>query len=263
MSSSDPITQVVQNQGPPSTNVNIAGPPLTLDLRGTEFELSREELTGLPESILLCLFPHGLLLEGYNSSEDVIAVDFDPVSLGYVLDFLRDAANSPSSPSSSIHPLQSKPAIIVLREDLDYYCISPKDSASNVTLVKHLCGDELVKRDEIFGSLKRCEGGAEQHLVDMLCASGFTISDSWGYRALEPHKTCISSVALARLNSDSSNPQHMATAQKLLLFWRKPARKCWWDGVELADIGANQEKVKVWIRRIWTLELTVIGAGKM
>lgn len=23
------------------------------------------------------------------------------------------------------------------------------------------------------------------------------------------------------------------TAQKLLLFWRKPARKCWWDGVDV------------------------------
>jgi hypothetical protein len=30
----------------------------------------------------------------------------------------------------------------------------------------------------------------------------------------------------------------MATAQKLLLFWRKPAHKCWWDGIEV-DLSQN------------------------
>ena len=25
-------------------------------------------------------------------------------------------------------------------------------------------------------------------------------------------------------------------AQKLLLFWRKPARRCWWEGVELDNV---------------------------
>ena len=44
-------------------------------------------------------------------------------------------------------------------------------------------------------------------------------------------------------------------AQKLLLFWRKPARRCWWEGVELDDVEGVEGKVKVWIRRVWTLEM--------
>lgn len=44
-------------------------------------------------------------------------------------------------------------------------------------------------------------------------------------------------------------------AQKLLLFWRKPARRCWWEGVELENVEGVDGKLKVWIRRVWTLEM--------
>lgn len=44
-------------------------------------------------------------------------------------------------------------------------------------------------------------------------------------------------------------------AQKLLLFWRKPARRCWWEGVELENVPGVEGKLKVWIRRVWTLEM--------
>ena len=115
--------------------------------------------------------------------------------------------------------------------------------------------------------------------------------------------------------------QQMATAQKLLLFWRKPAvripslsfslahglrippflvfppsscplpltplfadprlthvpicprthraqltaqRKCWWDGVEVdvpvSSTSKETHKVKVWARRVWTLELSLVSA---
>lgn len=93
---------------------------------------------------------------------------------------------------------------------------------------------------------------AEQHLIDMLCMSGFNRDDTWGYRALEPNRCCISSIALVLLKTGIDHPggkrlqlfsnilvpdprvhtdgrqatvdqQQMATAQKLLLFWRKPA----------------------------------------
>jgi hypothetical protein len=47
-------------------------------------------------------------------------------------------------------------------------------------------------------------------------------------------------------------------AQKLLLFWRKPARRCWWEGVELEDVEGIEGKLKVWIRRVWTLEMVSI-----
>ena len=66
--------------------------------------------------------------------------------------------------------------------------------------------------------------------------SGFDRDDEWGYRALEPSRCCISSIALVLLKTGivhSTNAtgekqvtidyNQMATAQKLLLFWRKPA----------------------------------------
>lgn len=86
----------------------------------------------------------------------------------------------------------------------------------------------------------------------------------------------------------------LSTAQKLLLFWRKPARKCWWDGVDVVlPLEAGQEaspateataeavnasgggmtpaeidlfktgrgrRTRVWARRVWTLELSLVGA---
>lgn len=98
----------------------------------------------------------------------------------------------------------------------------------------------------------------------------------------------------------------LGTAQKLLLFWRKPARKCWWDGVDIvvphtsasassaeadgsaamaaqqadeaeaqADMNATTagmtgeevellrsrrgRKCRVWARRVWTLELSLVS----
>jgi hypothetical protein len=66
--------------------------------------------------------------------------------------------------------------------------------------------------------------------------SGFDRDDEWGFRALEPNRCCISSIALVLLKTGivhQSGPSgekqvtidysQMATAQKLLLFWRKPA----------------------------------------
>lgn len=35
---------------------------LTLDLRGSRFVIERETMMNLPESVLLCLFPNGLVL---------------------------------------------------------------------------------------------------------------------------------------------------------------------------------------------------------
>ena len=70
-----------------------------------------------------------------------------------------------------------------------------------------------------------------------LFISGFDREDQWGFRALEPSRCCISSIALVLLKTGivhngppyQSEPavtidyNQMATAQKLLLFWRKPA----------------------------------------
>lgn len=67
--------------------------------------------------------------------------------------------------------------------------------------------------------------------------SGFDREDTWGFRAIEPSRCCISSIALVLLKTGivhngppyNSEPAvtvdhvQMGTAQKLLLFWRKPA----------------------------------------
>lgn len=83
-SASSPITQV-QQQGP--ANVNLQPQLLTrllLDLRGKRFEVDRETIMNLPESVLLCLFPNGLVLsrqngvpdeEGNVDEEDIYSVD--------------------------------------------------------------------------------------------------------------------------------------------------------------------------------------------
>lgn len=92
---------------------------------------------------------------------------------------------------------------------------------------------------------------------------GFNHDDRWGHRASEPNKAVIASIALARLRTDIRGNDLATTnavgmAQKLLLFWRKPARRCWWEGVELEKVDGVEGKLKVWIRRVWTLEMVCV-----
>lgn len=286
------ITQVQQTAGPP---INTLGGDIgndehiTLDLRGTRFTLSRDELLTLPEFVLLSLFPNGLLPDGQMGTfhdGDVYPVDYDPASLQYMLDFFRGVAQSipSSSPSPSasaendpvaIEPfagsakdmLQDRAGIIVLREDLDFYVIPPhKDIEQGEMIeVKRAAAKSLLQQNGIFSGLRRSEetGTTEQHLIEMLTAGGFDHEDKWGHRAGEPNKAVVCSLALARLRTDIKGDlaggNAVGMAQKLLLFWRKPARRCWWEGVELQDVEGVPGKLKVWIRRVWTLEMSVIG----
>lgn len=64
-------------------------------------------------------------------------------------------------------------------------------------------------------------------LTYYLC-SGFNVDDGWGHRASEPNKAVICSLALARLRNlktaaDGEVSTAASMAQKLILFWRKPA----------------------------------------
>ncbi len=81
------ITQVSQTP----LQANIQPPLLTrlsLELRGKRFSVDRETIMNLPESVLLCLFPNGLVLSrqatslgdgGENSEEEeVYGVDVRP-----------------------------------------------------------------------------------------------------------------------------------------------------------------------------------------
>ncbi|KAG8855411.1 hypothetical protein FRB96_007069 [Tulasnella sp. 330] len=323
--SSSPITQVSQHAPAPMSGLQPQLlTRLTLDLRGQKFSVDRETIMNLPESVLLCLFPNGLVLSRQSTidggesdeEEDVYAVDFDPQCFSFVLSFFRQAqdtfygtstfpglyqaqqhlidpasAHPPSDFSASQNPLLTKQAIIVLREELEYFSIPPKGDKAKTTAepttgqpsellidLKKACGTKLLEKKSIFTALQRNVSKennlAEQHLIDMLCMSGFEREDVWGYRALEPNRCCISSIALVLLktgisHSNPSDPtpagvsvdnQQMGTAQKLLLFWRKPARKCWWDGldVDIALPGESARVVKLWSRRVWTLELSLI-----
>ncbi|KAK8166961.1 P-loop containing nucleoside triphosphate hydrolase protein [Phyllosticta citrichinensis] len=215
---------------------------------------------------------------------------YDPNSLQYMLDFFRNVAQtiptSPPSPSTlvgdqpheavPIEPmhgsardmLQDRAGIIVLREDLDFYAIPPRRDIEHEEMmqVKRAAGKALLQQDGIFSGLRKSEepGTTEQHLIEMLTAGGFNHDDRWGHRAGEPNKAVICSIALARLRTDIkgndlANSNAVGMAQKLLLFWRKPARRCWWEGVELDNVEGVQGKLKVWIRRVWTLEMSVIG----
>lgn len=283
------ITQVQQTGGPPiNTLGDVNGDEhITLDLRGTRFTLSRDELLTLPEFVLLSLFPNGLLPDGHMGGfhdGDIYPVDYDPSSLQYMLDFFRTVAQSipSSSPSPSGSPemdasdsmysstrdmLQDRAGIIVLREDLDFYVIPPRSNIgqSEMMTVKRAAAQVLLGQDGIFSGLRKSDeiGSTEQHLIEMLTAGGFNHDDSWGHRAPEPNKAVICSLALAKLRTDvrgdiNSNAS-VGMAQKLLLFWRKPARRCWWEGIELDNVDGVEGKLKVWIRRVWTLEMSVIG----
>ncbi|KAJ1979287.1 hypothetical protein H4R35_001571 [Dimargaris xerosporica] len=144
--------------------------------------------------------------------------------------------------------------------------------------LKRRCGEVLLGHQQVFAALERnmrqhqqqpssddeattpavAGGGVEQQLIDMLCVSGFARNAQWGCRVKEPNKAAIASLSLVRLEATGQAAQ-MVAAQKLLLFWKKPARKCWWDGT---DIVLNNSKtdvpVRVWCRRTWTLELALV-----
>ncbi|KAJ1983839.1 hypothetical protein H4R34_001030 [Dimargaris verticillata] len=148
--------------------------------------------------------------------------------------------------------------------------------------LKRRCGEVLLGHRHVFAALERnmrqhqqqpqsadddddaaatptvAGGGVEQQLIDMLCVSGFARDAQWGCRVKEPSKAAIASLSLVRLEATGQAAQ-MVAAQKLLLFWKKPARKCWWDGT---DIVLNNSKtdvpVRVWCRRTWTLELALV-----
>lgn len=284
------ITQVQQG-GPPINTLGDVGADetITMDLRGTRFVLSRDELLTLPEFVLLSLFPNGLFPEGHMggfADGDAVQVDYDPASLQYMLDFFRNVAQTiPAEASSSasqdgevvpIEPLgaaagrddsSKRAGIIVLREDLDFYAIPPRADINQPDMieVKRAAARALLKQNGIFSGLKRSDepGTTEAHLIEMLTAGGFNHDDSWGHRAGEPNKAVVCSLALARLRSEIKGNEMgsnaVGMAQKLLLFWRKPARRCWWEGVELENVEGVEGKLKVWIRRVWTLEMSVIG----
>lgn len=142
-------------------------------------------------------------IETIISNSDVFLSDmvylsqYDPTSLQYMLEFFRHVAQTipqsaedeaadqqdPSAPSTMpIEPmqgnardmLQDRAGIIVLREDLDFYCIPPRKDIEQHEMieVKRAAGKALLKQDGIFSGLRKSEepGTTEQHLIEMLTA---------------------------------------------------------------------------------------------
>lgn len=342
------ITQVSQESlgiGPmanDNSNSNIDyNSRIHLNIRGKSFNITRDELMSLPESILLSLFPNGVFLDVSGlvitnlTEDDVVFVKFDPDCFEYILQVFGEAQQdlqvmlghlSPqisgiSKIDSSASVLQTKPAIIVLREDLDYYVIPPVAGclAAEIRHMKLEVGLLIMGHKLVFSGLgydpelpptvPQTLGPAEQHLFDMLCTSGFGRGELWGCRSIEPSRCVVLSLLLVRLVSAQPTPPESpgldpvtsnASARsrsrsriasfassasraasrsisrarkndtgqtKLLLFWRKPARKCWWanqevsvptKGLGLERLG-EEIKVNVHVRRVWTLELSVVG----
>ncbi|KAL1923767.1 uncharacterized protein VTP21DRAFT_8747 [Calcarisporiella thermophila] len=272
-----------------------------LDLRGTRFEIDRDLLMSLPESIMVTMFPEGFVFgrhhllddevgdgeeSTFSEEEQVTYVDFDPECLEYILDFYRKAHEN----SIQMHqqeqlgvesaaypgPFFGRTAIIILREELEFFAIPPPKSSSSssgsadvplpdffndITSLKLFCSQHLLNQRSIFDALQRNankeNSTAERHLIDLLCMSGFNRNSDWGYRKLDTGRTTLLSLALTFLRTNG-DPTEVAASQKLLLFWKKPARKVWWEGVEV-PAGENQDiMVRLWCRRTWTLECGII-----
>jgi hypothetical protein len=313
----------------PSTPEGDFPAVLQLSVRGERLPIARDILINLPESILVVMFPNGLIFgnnSGMNTAtsrnsqytesfeydeDDLVFVDFDPNMLRYVLAFYTaepesDEEEPEAQEGTALYswqnPFPDKQALIVLREELDFYAIPPADlnalylasldgSSSNargsmlpgstasaaVAELKRRASEYLIGHARIFDSLRRAQlessserhigprttqnaSGAEQQLVEMLCMAGFTLDSEWGFRSREPGRCSITSISMVALVKRGTALQ-MAAAQKLLLFWRKPARKCWWDGIEVAmDVFSpgQSARLRLWSRRTWTLELALV-----
>lgn len=358
MSQQDIVTQVAPNDGGFSQAqdeiMDDYNTEIKMNMRGHMFTITRDDLMALPESILLCLFPNGIFVDIDGNvitnltEDDIVYVNFAPECFQYICQVFDTAVRDLHLMNQLNHHnqqqyldindpniLNDRPSIIVLREDLDYYCIPPVKNLNieQMRHIKYLVGHKLLEHQKIFEGLGYVAGKqlrpAEQHLMDMLCSSGFLVDSEWGHRSLEPGKTVIFSLSLTRLNNNSTSiassinspadsPKLQPTSSnisvtsidkdeqrgrnkekkksrlstlaqslsragskvrqkanpnntKLLLFWRKPARKCWWTDnivtVDIGDIGLKDSngnaitntKVKVHIRRVWTLELSIIG----
>lgn len=104
-----------------------------------------------------------------------------------MLDFFRNVAQSipaeangegvdgvvPLDPSARDESSR-RAGIIVLREDLDFYAIPPKQDIDQPEMidVKRAAAQALLKQDGIFSGLKKSDepGTTEAHLIEMLTA---------------------------------------------------------------------------------------------
>ncbi|KAJ2593478.1 hypothetical protein IWW49_000485 [Coemansia sp. RSA 1797] len=223
-----------------------------------------------------------------NSSSGVAT---QSTSSSAVLNYMRFVADAPAHAPGIAYSDRSP--LVVLREELDYFVVPAsgrtRGDVSTVrdfthNMAKTRCGELLTEDDSVFEPLERTmqrnldkwrskissEGTSddaqalqsasiiEQQLIDMLCLAGFPRDARWGCRRVEPSRTSVTSLLAVPLD-ESADPARAVAAQKLLLFYKKPARKCWWEGEDV-NAGDAQHKIdlKLWCRRTWTLELVLV-----
>ena len=248
--------------------------------------------------------------EEAEEDPDTMSVDFDPTCFKYIIDALDSASVGvnpvpiteftaarpqeeghsvaseynyeddesvesvqwlPHAPNEVPYVLESRPTLIVLREDLEYYVVrDPRQSTEDDIEVKELVGEAMQNgADErfLFNGLKNAQvlDSPEYHLMQMLVLSGIDPKKKWHYRKRIEYSSHLLSLqmSLVKLPESPQMLEVIYSLQKLLLFWRKPAKKCWWDRFEMT-VGPTKhksepEKVRVHVRRVWTLELSIIG----
>ncbi|KAI8996766.1 hypothetical protein BDB01DRAFT_751320 [Pilobolus umbonatus] len=187
---------------------------LDLNFRGRPMSIPRDTLINFPETILADMFPDGCLQE---------YVDMDYACIEYLMTFYHNHSS-----------------FLVLREALEYYCI-PLTSDGNMIKYKKEAGKYLQAQNVVFDPLFMKN---DQHLINMLCYTGFNKNDIWGYRQLEANHTNLLSLRSLVLSK--------GIAQKLQMLYKRAARKCWWHGITV-------QEYKLWTRHTWTLELVQIN----
>lgn len=166
-----------------------------LNIQDTHYYITRDQLMSLPESLLLCLFPSGVFLDrngqvitNLTPEDEVYIPNFFPDCFEYIMQVYTKAHEdclyypvnkifdrSPPSRglfsfASNHEPaeqeiLHEKPTIIVLREDLDYYCVPQcefvfdnKETSEDLLYhimaqVKTAAGSYLTAKKSIFQGL--------------------------------------------------------------------------------------------------------------
>lgn len=261
MSGSNVITQVsastpVVSEDPLWNNDQNMNEVIAINARGKIIELTRHELGRLPQCILVGIsnsMTSGNINNLIWQTPDMEPpyTNFSPEFLQYTLNVFRDIASqcppsidSPTvlytDPDSLAEAIKTKPAVIVLREDLDFYPLPPSRSITRKEMnkIKIQCGHLLVKHNRVLDSLRKSNepGTPEQHLIEMLCSTGFSMDETWGYRQMEPNKTVISSLALVRLRTDNNSKTQKPSANL------SPSTSLPTDEIKIEDASTKNTK---------------------
>ena len=109
------------------------------------------------------------------------------------------------------------PSVLLLREELEYYCIPARPNLPPETLnyIKHECGLLLLQTDGVFSGFRDCDDDKEAlatipaaavqedaRVRAVLMCNGVEDNAVWGVREMEPGRTMISSLLLVRLEED-------------------------------------------------------------